>query len=95
MTTLRLSLCLAAAFFLLPSTGFAAEPMTDAEGMTLYTFDKDTKSTSTCYDACATGWPPYLVKYGAERGEVWTRAKRKSGSLTIANLKRSHPLPLS
>lgn len=80
MTTLRLPLCLVAAFFILPSTSFAAEPMTDAEGMTLYTFDQDTESTSTCYDACAAKWPPYLVKDGAERGEVWTRAKRKDGS---------------
>lgn len=30
-------------------------------GMTLYTYAKDTGSTSTCYDACAQNWPPYLV----------------------------------
>lgn len=33
-------------------------------GMTVYTYAKDTGSTSTCYGACATNWPPYLV--GAE-----------------------------
>lgn len=29
--------------------------------MTLYTFAKDTADTSTCYDACATNWPPFTV----------------------------------
>ncbi len=62
------------------AAGLAADPMTDAKGMTLYTFDKDTKGTSTCYDACAATWPPYLVQNGNESGEVWTKAKRKDGS---------------
>ena len=39
------------------SKGYA----TDTKGMTLYTFDKDTSSESTCYSACAKAWPPYLV----------------------------------
>lgn len=34
---------------------------TDTKGMTLYTFDKDTTSASTCYGACAKAWPPYLA----------------------------------
>ncbi len=33
-------------------------------GMTLYTYSKDTTEASTCYDKCAQNWPPYLV--GAE-----------------------------
>lgn len=33
-------------------------------GMTVYTYSKDTTSASTCYGTCATNWPPYLV--GAE-----------------------------
>lgn len=33
-------------------------------GMTVYTYTKDTGSTSNCYGTCATNWPPYLV--GAE-----------------------------
>jgi predicted lipoprotein with Yx(FWY)xxD motif len=33
--------------------------LTDAEGMTLYLFTKDTEpGTSTCYDQCAENWPP-------------------------------------
>lgn len=30
-------------------------------GMTLYTFRKDTAGASTCYDACAENWPPFLA----------------------------------
>lgn len=33
-------------------------------GRTVYTYTKDTGSVSTCYDTCATNWPPYIV--GAE-----------------------------
>lgn len=29
--------------------------------MTLYTYAKDTADTSTCYDACATNWPPLTL----------------------------------
>jgi len=29
--------------------------------MTLYTFANDKEGTSTCYDACATAWPPYTI----------------------------------
>ena len=30
-------------------------------GMTLYTTSKDTGTASTCYDTCASNWPPYIV----------------------------------
>jgi predicted lipoprotein with Yx(FWY)xxD motif len=35
--------------------------LTDAKGMTLYTFDKDTKNTSNCAGQCLVNWPPFLV----------------------------------
>jgi predicted lipoprotein with Yx(FWY)xxD motif len=35
-------------------------------GMTLYTFDNDSGGESSCYDECATNWPPFLVEGGAE-----------------------------
>ena len=35
--------------------------LVDAKGMTLYLFTKDTPNTSTCYDKCATAWPPLLT----------------------------------
>lgn len=40
------------------------EILTDVKGMTLYRYTKDTGSTSNCYNACATNWPPLLVSSG-------------------------------
>src|SRR5580704_2790961 len=33
-------------------------------GMTLYTYAKDSTGTSTCYGECAQNWPPYFVPAG-------------------------------
>lgn len=33
--------------------------LTDFAGMTLYSFDKDTKGVSNCDNTCATTWKPY------------------------------------
>ncbi len=30
-------------------------------GMTLYTYSKDTNASSTCYGQCAVNWPPYVA----------------------------------
>jgi predicted lipoprotein with Yx(FWY)xxD motif len=35
-------------------------------GMTLYTYAKDSTATSTCYGQCATTWPPYVVPSGMQ-----------------------------
>ena len=35
--------------------------MTTPEGATLYTFDKDLISKSTCYADCAIQWPPLIA----------------------------------
>lgn len=35
--------------------------LTDANGMTLYMFTKDTKDTTNCYDKCEVAWPPLLT----------------------------------
>ena len=35
--------------------------LVDQNGMTLYLFTKDTANTTTCYDKCATAWPPLLT----------------------------------
>lgn len=49
-----------------PMTGESAKGavLTDAKGMTLYTFDADKDGASTCYDTCATNWPPFLAAEG-------------------------------
>ncbi len=36
--------------------------LTAANGMALYTYDKDTKGQSNCSGVCAEKWPPYVVE---------------------------------
>jgi predicted lipoprotein with Yx(FWY)xxD motif len=40
------------------------EILTNAAGLTVYTFDPDTGTTSTCYTGCAKAWPPVLLPAG-------------------------------
>ena len=56
----------------------------DLNGMTLYTFDKDTAGVSTCYDACAAMWPAYVGKADSKLTEGWTLVKRTDGTLQFA-----------
>lgn len=35
--------------------------LTDPDGRTLYTFEKDAAGKSTCNDECAKNWPPMLA----------------------------------
>jgi predicted lipoprotein with Yx(FWY)xxD motif len=39
-------------------------------GMTLYTFKKDADGKSSCYDACATNWPPFMADEEDESKET-------------------------
>ena len=52
----------------------------DKAGRTLYTFDKDAGGESRCYDACATAWPPFLAKAGAQAKDGLTLHARTDGS---------------
>ena len=54
--------------------------LTDAKGMTLYTFDNDKGGVSACYDKCATAWPPALASADAKASGDFTLVKRKDGS---------------
>lgn len=40
--------------------------LADFQGMTLYTFSKDTNGVSNCNDACAKKWPPYTSGASAQ-----------------------------
>jgi predicted lipoprotein with Yx(FWY)xxD motif len=42
--------------------------LVDDKGMSLYLYTKDTPNTSTCYDKCATAWPPLLTNGSAVGG---------------------------
>jgi predicted lipoprotein with Yx(FWY)xxD motif len=70
--------------------GLAAEPWktmdtsagkvyADAKGMTLYYFDKDAASVSTCYGECAAIWPPFVAAKTAKPASDWTIVARKDG----------------
>ena len=58
--------------------------LVDANGMTLYTFDKDTDGVSNCYDQCAANWPPLMAADGAMAEGEWTLVERKDGGMMWA-----------
>ena len=48
-------------------------------GMTLYTYKKDEKGESYCYDKCAANWPPFLGDASAKADGDYTLVERKDG----------------
>jgi len=79
-TTMTRGATALAALFLSAIAAQAAGMLTDMNGMTLYTFDKDEGGKSACYDECAVNWPPYMAKADEKMGEGWTTVDRKDGS---------------
>ena len=53
-----------------------------ANGMTLYTFDKDTAGSgkSTCNGPCATLWPPLMATAADQPAGAWGVVTRDDGS---------------
>ena len=62
----------------------SSQLVTDTNGMSLYTFDKDTANTSNCNGSCAALWPPLLVQDGEQKSASYTRIERNDGSLQWA-----------
>jgi len=60
------------------------EILTDANGMTLYIFDKDEPGVSNCYDTCAEKWPPLLASEGAMAEGDFTLVERNDGTMQWA-----------
>jgi len=54
--------------------------LTDANGMTLYTYDKDTAGVTNCYDKCAENWPPLFADDGAAPEGDFTLVDRTDGT---------------
>jgi predicted lipoprotein with Yx(FWY)xxD motif len=56
--------------------------MVGPNGMTLYTFDKDTAGSgkSVCVDKCAVNWPPFMATAGASAKGDWSIVTRADGS---------------
>jgi predicted lipoprotein with Yx(FWY)xxD motif len=57
--------------------------LTNAEGLSLYTFDVDDGSVSNCYNGCAKAWPPVLVKSGEGLQAPLATTTRKDGTLQV------------
>jgi predicted lipoprotein with Yx(FWY)xxD motif len=51
--------------------------LTGDNGMTLYTFKKDTPGVSACYDKCAANWPPALAAEGEKAAAPYSIIERK------------------
>ncbi len=47
------------------STTALGDVIVEDEGKTVYAFLPDSAGTPTCYDQCATNWPPLLAEDGA------------------------------
>lgn len=58
--------------------------LTDAKGMTLYTFDKDMGGKSACNGPCAGNWPPLMAAAGAKPMGSYTVIKRDDGKMQWA-----------
>lgn len=57
------------------------EVLTNAAGMTLYTFDNDTMpNVTTCYEQCAINWPPALADAAAMPEGDFTLVDRTDGT---------------
>ncbi|MER7755795.1 hypothetical protein [Kitasatospora sp. NPDC097643] len=69
--------------------------LVDAQGKTLYLFEADTSSSSTCYDACAAAWPPALTTgaptaaHGADQAKLSTTTRKDGKTQVVYN---GHPL---
>ena len=58
--------------------------LTDANGMTLYIWDKDTVGVTNCYDKCAEAWPPLFAADGAAAEGDFTLVTRTDGKMMWA-----------
>src|SRR5947209_1818488 len=69
--------------------------LVDGSGRTLYLFEADKGTASTCYDACATLWPPLLTTAaptagtGAQAGLLGTTTRKDGGTEVTYH---GHPL---
>ena len=92
LTSLALaSLLVAAGCSSMPMMSSAPTTTTDGvltgkNGMTLYTFDKDTAGAgkSVCNGPCATNWPPLMAAADAKDSGDYTVVTRDDGSKQVA-----------
>ena len=89
---MRTPVLMMSSLFLIASVGLAAAQslpsgvkasggmLTDAKGMTLYTFDKDTAGKSNCSGQCLVNWPALVADGNAKAMGDWTVVTRDDGS---------------
>ncbi|WP_162917424.1 COG4315 family predicted lipoprotein [Dongia deserti] len=58
----------------------AGEIMTTPEGMTVYTYDADTRGASNCYGECAEEWPPVTAPSDAQAFGQMSIIERTDGT---------------
>ena len=81
LTTLLLGVAAAHAMPAQIKTSESAQIYTDASGMTLYTFDKDSEGKSNCDGDCAAKWPPLKAEAGAEADGDFMPVERTDGTM--------------
>jgi predicted lipoprotein with Yx(FWY)xxD motif len=67
--------------------------LVDRRGFALYLFTRDAGRASACYGACATRWPPYLLRkppVGGESSRLLGAVRRNEGKLQATYA--GHPL---
>jgi predicted lipoprotein with Yx(FWY)xxD motif len=69
--------------------------LVDGSGRTLYLFQADTTTTSTCYGSCASYWPPVLTNGAPQAGaganaSLLGTTKRTDGTVEVTY--GDHPL---
>jgi len=60
--------------------GSGGSMLTDAKGMTLYTFDHDAGGKSACNGPCAKNWPPLMAMADAKPMGKWSVVGRDDGT---------------
>jgi predicted lipoprotein with Yx(FWY)xxD motif len=89
--SVRLNLLVLALSMAALSTASAAPPvktgttskgptLTDAKGMSLYTFDKDSDGKSACNGPCAANWPAVKAEASDQPASGYTIITRDDGS---------------
>jgi predicted lipoprotein with Yx(FWY)xxD motif len=53
--------------------------LVDGDGMTLYTFDNDSKAKSNCNGQCANLWPPLIATTDADASGDYSLITRSDG----------------
>ncbi|MPY64411.1 COG4315 family predicted lipoprotein [Streptomyces spongiae] len=77
------------------SAGDLGTILVDGKGRTLYLFEADKSTTSTCNGACAAAWPPLLTSGspstgGSAKSDLLGTSKRSDGKTQVTYNK--HPL---